>query len=110
MLKMRYREWDCILQKGRYIDNSIAILLVDAHDGEPITKATVAIDGANLRENQITVKDYSENEGMLDALIGIGLVTGVERRVQSGWVSVPVCNIDPAKLEEIDEYPGRGGC
>jgi hypothetical protein len=106
MLKMEWHGWDCILQKGRYIDNSIAILLFDAHDGEPVSKATVAIDGANLKENQIIVKDYSENEGMLDALISIGLVTSVERWIETGYVRVPVCNIDPAKLDEIDEYSG----
>lgn len=106
MLKMKWHGWDCILQKGRYIDNSIGILLFDAHDGEPVSKATVTMQGANLREDQIIVKDYSENEGMLDALTEIGLVTGVERWIETGWVRVPVCNIDPAKLEEIDEYPG----
>lgn len=106
MLKMKWHRWDCVLQKGRYIDNSIAILLIDEHNGGPVGKATVAIQGANHKDNQIVVKDYSENEGMLDALKGIGLVTNVERWIETGWVKVPVCNIDPAKLDEIDEYSG----
>lgn len=106
MLQMRYHGWDCTLQKGRYIDDTIAILLFDTHNGEPIATATVAIQGPELKENQIIVKDYSENEGMLAALTNIGLVTSVEQWIPTGWVSVPVCNIDPAKLAEIEEYPG----
>lgn len=75
-----------------------AIELIAAEDqddiikGEPLMMATVNIMGATER-GEVLVKDYSENEGVLDCLIKEGVVEDTGRRVESGYVQLPVCRL-----------------
>jgi hypothetical protein len=46
-----------------------------------------------LSKEEVGVKDYSENEGMLDFLIGNGIVEKPHRYENSGFVKIPICKI-----------------
>lgn len=72
-----------------------AIYLVDAADGEPVATATVNVEGVSekLPDREVLIKDYSENEGMLEALARAGLVEDTGRRVRTGYVAVPVARL-----------------
>lgn len=65
---------------------------------EPWTTATVNIGG--LRDNEVAIKNYSENEGLLDVLIGLGVIEPPHRQVQSGFVLIDICNMVRSKLDE----------
>lgn len=67
---------------------------------EPLATASVWVPG--LGQDQIGVKDYSENEGMLDELLRLGLVFPPRRTVASGFVQIPVCTLTPKALEIRD--------
>jgi len=56
-----------------------------------VATATVWIDG--LAEDELAVKDYSENEGMLDCLLESGLVEKPHRWESTGFVRVPVTRL-----------------
>ena len=77
----------------------IQIYALDSETGwEPWTTATVNLNG--LEGDEVAIKNYSENEGLLELLTGLGVIEPPHRRVQSGFVSIDICNMVRSKLEE----------
>jgi acetolactate synthase-1/2/3 large subunit len=54
---------------------------------------TVNIEGYDYGENEVTIKNYSENEGILEVLIENGIVSEPKGYVDNGYVTVPVCDL-----------------
>lgn len=98
-MKIRYRNWDCELVKGQYYNGRISLSLVAAKDdgdifaGEPIATATVNITEVDLKDDEVLIKDYSENRGMLQTLIDADVVSPTGQTVKSGFVEVHVCKL-----------------
>lgn len=46
-----------------------------------------------LPENRVVVKDYSENEGMLDALVEAGGVEDTGQWASFGYVTAPIARV-----------------
>lgn len=87
MTTVQFREWTCRVVFDRYChDNRTAILLVDVEDGSPVATATVNIPDEELTQGCCFIKDWSENEGMLEALVEAGIVEPTGRRVSIGFV------------------------
>ena len=109
MIRVRFRDWDCIVQKRQYENGRPALRLIDAEDGSPITSATVNLPDKRLGKNQVLVKSYSENEGLLEALVAAGVVKPTGQMVRSGFVEVPVCELQPPFREptEVDKLAER---
>lgn len=61
-------------------------------DEEMEVVATKYIEG--LEPDEVAIKDYSENVGMLKALLAAEIITQPHRYIQSGFVSFPVCRIN----------------
>ena len=105
-MKMRFMNWDCNIVKTHYTNGRIALQLVataddldnDVYEGEPIAMASVNLPEVSIAADEVFIKDYSENEGMLMALVKAGIVKDTGRRVQSGFVSIPVCKIIAKEL------------
>ena len=95
MTRVRFRDWDCIVQKRQYENDRPALQLVDAEDGSPIAKATVNLPDTPAGPNQVFVKDWSENAGILRALTEAGVVKPTGETVRSGFVDVAVCELQP---------------
>ena len=105
---------DVVIQLHKYSNGRPVIQLVDAEDGEPYATATVNIPDVLLLDNEVLVKDYSENEGMLDFLSKNNIVTPTPNGVQSGFVWVPIAILNdesvwgdvpnPYSLSEEPEY------
>lgn len=57
---------------GRYVNGQTNIRLVD-QDGYPFMTASVAHD-VNIADDCVIIKNYSENEGILEALIEAGII------------------------------------
>ena len=64
-------------------------------DGFPFAKCTVNIPG--LEKDEVAIKDYSENEGMLDFLLSNSIVEKPHRYEHSGYVRIPVCKMSVSK-------------
>ena len=60
---------------SRYANGQNSIRLVDS-DGMPFMTASVAIDHelVQLEDDEVIIKNYSENEGILEALIEAGII------------------------------------
>lgn len=92
-MKTEYHEGPVILEWGKYSNGRPALEILDAQDGSPIMVATVNIPEVKLREKEIIIKDYSENEGVLKFLQDHGIVGEVKRGIGVGWVFCPVVDV-----------------
>ena len=91
---VRFQRWDCLAILHRYQNNNRpAIQLIDRNDHSPIATASINIPQASLAENEVLIKDYAENVGMLQALIDAGIVTQTGRVVKTGWSEGHVCTL-----------------
>lgn len=78
---------------GKYANGQTAIQLYDMEDGCPYAVASVAID-TELSHNEVAIKDYSENEGILQTLIKNNIVETPHRFTSSGFVKIPICMLN----------------
>jgi len=104
-MNVTFKEWNCKTVLGEYPNGRIAILLVDVDNGDDaIATATVNLpDFSDLRENEIIVKDYSENEGMAKALCDAGIVESMIRTyASSGFITTPVMKMSKKFMEEVN--------
>ena len=93
MKKVKFKEWECIVAFAQYGNGRTAIQLLDAEDSQPIATASVNMPDEVLEADEICIKDYSENKGMLDCLMKAKIVSAPLRYVESGWVTIPVCHL-----------------
>ncbi len=90
--KAFYKGEDCEIWKTHYHKgNRVAIFLSDK--GEPVATCSVNIPEQPLAPDEVFIKDYSENEGMVDFLVAEGIVERTDRFVASGYVDIPVCRL-----------------
>ena len=84
----------CHVVQGQYSNGRIALRIVSL-SGEPLATATINMpEVGGMKPDYVIIKDYSENEGMLDWLVSnrvvtrpIEWVTGADRRKH------PVCAV-----------------
>lgn len=86
---------EVFINLGSYANGRAAISLYDAEDGCPYATASVNLPDVLLKENEVLIKDYSENEGILSFLVENNIVRDTGYGVQSGFVYIPVCELLP---------------
>jgi hypothetical protein len=62
----------CTMELNLYRDNNAVAVQLYCEEG-PMGTSTVNIPEIRLKENEILIKDYSENEGMSQAFVEAGL-------------------------------------
>ncbi len=72
MKKVTFRGAECEAVFCQYENGRTAIRLTE--NGSPFATATLNDPDIWLSKNQVIIKDYSENEGMTDALVAAGVV------------------------------------
>ena len=75
-----------------YTNGRNAILLID-EDGDELCVGSVNIPDADIAPDEVAIKDYSENEGMLSFLMENAIVSAPVRQEQSGYVTIPICKL-----------------
>lgn len=97
MIKVKFMQYDCVAQFGRYSNNRNAIQLLDEVTGEPIAKATVNLDGVKIAPDEVAIKNYAENKGMLVAMVAAGIVSTPVRYESLIYpmhtIQVPICKL-----------------
>jgi hypothetical protein len=105
-----------VINLSKYDNGRTAIQLLekdlDMGMYTPYAVATVNLSHVLLAENEVLIKDYSENEGMLDFLTKNNIVSFTPNGVQSGYVWVPVCILndesvwgETPNVYSLDEEP-----
>lgn len=98
-MKLKFMDWNCEVVLGKYNNGRTSIQLVASEDGEdicegePIATASVNIPTIPLASDEVMIKNYSENEGILEALTQANIVKPTGKCVDTGFVSVPVCKL-----------------
>jgi hypothetical protein len=78
------------LKHGTYANGGTpSMQLMDANDHFPFMTCTVNMPG--LEMDELAIKNYSENEGLLEFLVEEGVLEEPHRYVESGFVMIPVC-------------------
>ena len=85
--------YDLSVSKRKHPNGQVRIDLVDTTDGCPYATATVSIQDAFYEQDEVFVKNYSENIGVLDFLIENNIVHKPHRTIGSGYVTIPVCRL-----------------
>lgn len=82
--------YNCEVFLTTYSDNNrLAIRLVDADDGCPMCTASVNMPDSSVSNVGCTyIKDYSENTGILEALIAAGIVRVTGKMATAGYECV----------------------
>jgi hypothetical protein len=91
MNKVKFLGEECTIEFQKYQHGGVAMQLWCSEG--PMCKATVCIPGAKIKDNEVLIKNWSENEGILDALISSGIVKDTGKVVPSGYVEANVCEI-----------------
>ena len=73
---------------GQYVNGQTAIRLVD-QDGHPFMTASVAHD-VNIPDDCVIIKNYSENEGIMEALIEAGIIEKPFAQIPVNFVTLYV--------------------
>lgn len=74
---------------GRYNNDRIALRAVDI-EGDHFLTASVNLVDEKMEEGEMAIKDYAENEGVLEHLISQGIVSEPVRHVANGHVMIPI--------------------
>ena len=94
MNKVNYKGYDCIVRKESYAQNgSIALILLDETDHTPVATASVCLTNIPLREGHVAIKNWSENQGILDILQKANIISNT-------IVTVPVSQFTNAQICE----------
>ena len=77
----------------RYADNDRIAILLRTPEGEPVATATVNQPDFNLEPNQVLIKDYAENAGILAALVNAGIIEDTGKTVPVGHAQARLCRL-----------------
>ena len=86
--KTKYGEYpNCEFVTGYYPNGNLALRVAIKDEG-PL--CTCTINTGKVVHNAIAVKDYSENEGMVETLTAMGIIGKELYRIPRGRVWIPV--------------------
>jgi hypothetical protein len=93
MKTIKHNGYTLNLNMAKYGNGQTAIRLIDTEDGMLFAIASVSLVNHHLSTDEVAIKDYSENEGILQSLIDSGIVEKPHRNIQSGFVTIPICKL-----------------
>lgn len=104
----KYKDYEnCSIELHRYsTNNNIALRMVSEteYGEEPITMCTVNTE-QKLQDNQVAIKDYSENVGMVDFLKDLNFIESEPvDEIRSCFVSIPVYELTDEAIEYLNKY------
>ena len=94
---------DCTAEIKQYSNNSIAIILLAANTPgnelqgifakQQVCTATINVPELSLQPPYACIKDYSENQGVFDALLRAGVIEDSEMEYPLPWASVRIAKV-----------------
>jgi hypothetical protein len=102
---IEFKQWECIIEKSHYTNGRTALILFNANEEKEgghiiyppgtmqIAVATVNLPDVDLAPDEVIIKNWSENEGMLETLHNEDIIGPVLRIVKTGFVEAYVCQL-----------------
>ena len=78
------------IHKKAYANGQLAIYINDIDD-QPFAELSVSKDSVYLDEDEFILKDYSENEELVEELMNSGIIVLTDRFVLVGSHVCPIC-------------------
>jgi hypothetical protein len=101
MKTIKHNDFELYLKEQTYATGGVALQLYTL-DHEPYMTATVnPHPPTKLSKNEVAIKDYSENEGILDVLKDAGIISKPKRAFNSGWVVINICDYNSQTAKEF---------
>ena len=91
--KSKYGTYELSITFAKYANGQTAIKLWDMTDGFPYATPSLCVEDHLLKEDEVAIKDYSENEGLLEALIEAEVIEHPHAFIQSSHVKIPICKL-----------------
>lgn len=103
---VNFMGYSCRVIVSRYTyGNTPCLNLISTLDGSPVATATVNLIDYNLQppENCCFIKNYSENQGILEALTSAEIVKPLGQTVQFGLFNCQahLCELSPSLLAQL---------
>jgi len=92
-MHIQFKQWRCHVYRAFYYNGNTALVLLDSTTHERVTVATVNLDGYPLGDNEVLIKDWSENNGLLDALIAAKVVEYTGTDCNTGFEAANLCRV-----------------
>lgn len=102
----RFGNYDLTLAVETYEDNgrlAVELLCLEEDYLEPYAMLTVNLPGEAVKPNEAFIKDFDENQGLLQFVLDNHLGTLCPERGFSGFYSYPKIAFDMEKLKEFDK-------
>jgi len=80
------------LKNNRYLNGQLAVFIRDI-SGEPLAELSIMDDSVELDWDEFILKDYSENEDLVNDLINSKVIKSINRFVMIGSHLCPICQI-----------------
>ena len=93
-------EYDCFLEYDAE-NHMISMYSIDPDDGfiEPFMTVTATpSNGAVVAPGYVAIKNYSENEGILQTLIALRVVDKPVGRIPAGFTHLDYCKVHPRTI------------
>lgn len=104
-MKVKFKDWNCVVQWSIYYENNnIAIQLVDENTKELVAVATT---NTGFKDDfpEVQIKDYSENEGMWQALVDAGVIKDkIVNTITTEYVEVKVAELMEAAKKDFENW------
>lgn len=110
-LKTKYAEYDSVYAyvSCYSIDKGYPAIWLVSEEGETIMTATTYLEDAVLDNDEnrdVIIKNWSENEGIYEALFDKGLISGIYERIPIGFVEAYKCMMEGALYNAWKEFNG----
>ena len=100
---MKYDKGAIVVYGSVYSDGKPAILIKGAEDDAPVAKATVNDEDSSLEARVVAIKNWSENEGVLETLMNANIIDPL-MAVQMNRVKIHYVYVaDDSIIQEIKE-------
>jgi hypothetical protein len=100
---MKYDKGAIVVYGSIYADGTPAILIKGAEDDTPVATATVNIEDSSLAMRVVAIKNWSENEGVLETLMNADIIDPM-MAVQMNRVKIHYVYVaDDSIIQEIKE-------
>lgn len=96
-MNIKFRNQNFKISYSRYVSNqriSIALIDIPLNDPSPYLIATVNLANEELKYNEVAIKNWSENEGILQTLIDADIISPPHRQIPVGFVTAHICYIN----------------
>ena len=101
---MEHKGKQLFIRFERYLNNQHCIKLFEKGSEELWAIGSVAV-GFSLQPDEVAIKDWEENSGILKTLVDAGVVEYPHRHISQGFVTIPICRITPYYFEKYCVEP-----